>query len=773
MTSKSSFSDQCKNVIRQSLPVILGSFVILFLYHVMGVLLCVGSVISGNEAELFLGESLHSEKLLAAELVLGARGPGPMLTLVLSVLFGIRAFSYLQKQQTVDLMESLPVKRRSLFFRAVLQYFLIYAFSMIVTRMLGFLLAAGLGAVSGTLFLEMVIQILRDLVFYLACNALVILAVNLTGTGVVALLAVLTLFLYEFLIRGIMDIFGDFFYRTGCYDFYPPTSVLTQNWSSPVENYLRGSLSVPSLTRYVTGAEAAGTVFSYLREGFLPYDLQNILLFLLFLGLAYLAFSRRKVERAGRAVVFRPVEIAVKLCLCIPGAMLFGGLVYMVMGQRRYGLSLWLCYIFLVVAAFLLAGIMEMIFRSSFQGFFRHGGEIVLVMALSVLCFSSYAFDLTGYDHYLPKKGVTESVAIFPDNYQNYVDGSGEGIPLRERMREMMSYQEVDGVRRLLREKCIIDRNGINLEGNSGDTYESTFPLIFFYRNKNGSVARRERFSYSMDGSLLDPIIGSETYKKAMFQLEGYPYTEEHARLCSVNYKNFRGQDRSEAGNLELLQEFAAAYQEDLKQYDYSFASTHSSIGTITIEGEQSVKDVYQKAVKEGSRLSYEEFEKTLEVRGDYYQHSYELYFPLYENYTATKAFLKRHRLYLSNEIKPEEIAYITVNPDVPYIPYQMMTEEMTDYEASPIRIKDPALFPEILKGAAPLDTSSDFWNYQLIQGNPTISVTLKQQVEDGDEFSSYSFYYPDGNIPAELLPYREGNQASISEDTSTTEKQG
>ena len=136
------------------------------------------------------------------------------IALPLAALLAIEGFSWMDSRREVDFYESLPVPRVQRFFDICTGSFLYFVFSYLITTEIGLIIANAFGALSRPILMNVLLQAVKTISFFLAVYALGVLSVMLTGNVLVACLAFGTLLIYEPLFRAILQGYASVFLTT-------------------------------------------------------------------------------------------------------------------------------------------------------------------------------------------------------------------------------------------------------------------------------------------------------------------------------------------------------------------------------------------------------------------------------------------------------------------------------------------------------------------------------------------------------------------------------
>ncbi len=628
-------------------PLVL-SLVLYFLYYVVGVFLDLAYFVTADRAGGVGTEVLRSRQLCTLGDHFGCGNFAVVFAPIFGVILAMQGFAYLHEGQ--------PAGRRR-FWNVTGENVLLFLFSTLSMRLLGLLVALCMHVASMGLLLTTLYQTFREFCLFLGICGLTTLAMMLCGNLLMGLLVTGFLMTAEFLTRILMHELRLYFYWTAY--------SLTDGWdlrvlSSPFYYYTMGQNAFGDLRAayydYDYGVEMTlPRVREYVQLS-IGWDLCGLLLALGLLLLAYWVYRRRPKDAAGRVVVFRPVQIGLKLAVSVLGGLCTGYFVYHMLGGHRGRMEILITLGMVALMAFLLGCFMEKIYGT---GFFRRARELPFCVLLALLAFSYYCFDLSGYNHYVPKREKLVAAQLFLDNSDpgSVNDGyaSVNGACLEPDIYLSLRAEETDaGVTDAVLQLAKI---GMQYTGALDSDLEEGYPVSVLYTLKNGDEKTRSFvLPPDIEPGLMDAVFGSDSYHEDTWQLEGYPFEEGHSEYTKLCYRENDEEDNvgeaSIQGSTALLEAFREAYRKDMQQYSFSFARDNRVIGKVVLRGEQAPEDAYPDAVRFGYQGSLEDFRRDYEKRSNIwtddkiYRSFYNLSYEVYPSYSNTIAFLKENGLY-------------------------------------------------------------------------------------------------------------------------------
>ena len=177
-----------------------------------------------------------------------------------AVLFAIQGFSWLYSRKKTDMYMSVPVSSGKRYFTIYLNGIGIFAGCYFCTLLMVLAVGAALGVLSGKTILVALGAFLCNMIFFAAVYNLSVIAVMMTGNVLVTLLACGSFFMYEYMLRFLLDGMRSAFFRTYC-SF---ADVMDKSWTSPILTYSLGQFSANS---YCTGGGQQISAAFYGRSG--------------------------------------------------------------------------------------------------------------------------------------------------------------------------------------------------------------------------------------------------------------------------------------------------------------------------------------------------------------------------------------------------------------------------------------------------------------------------------------------------------------------------
>lgn len=329
------------------------------------------------------------------------------LSFIVAPLSALAVFSYLYNSKSCGLMNSIPVRRETVFTTACLTGLAPLLLADVLTFAVTALVIAGDPYIyfhNLLLWLEM--AVMGNVAFY----GMAVFCAMLTGSVPVmpAVYAVLNVaaFVAESTVRGLLAVFiYGFAYDGASFTWLSPI-VMLANHLNVEQTYteLKGVHEAVEGSYYMTGM---GALAAYCAAG------------VVLLALALLLYRRRQMETAGDVVAVKVLRPVFKYCMAFGGAVVFAVCMdQWVFTSLSAPKAAAVAVATMLVGAFIGYYMAEMllqkslsVFKGGWRGFAVTCAVLLLVAALS-------EFDAFGYEKRVPEAGEVEYIAL------NFVDGN-------------------------------------------------------------------------------------------------------------------------------------------------------------------------------------------------------------------------------------------------------------------------------------------------------------------------------------------------------------
>lgn len=614
-----------------------------------------------------------------------------------AVIIGHQGFAYLNDRRKVDMYHSVPVSKKRRFFVIYVNGIIIYLTAALFSLVIGTVVAAKQGAVTGSVLAVIGIAFVWNLIWFLVIYHTMILAVMLTGNNFVALCAFAVLSVYEYILYSCISTFKyNFFERVN--DYYVPFGTKL----SVLDDYINHTYELKSMSKPQEMAQAA-----------LPYLGKWVILALVLFIAAYVCYNKRMSEAAGKAIAFRKIKPVIKILVVVEVSMIVGGIVR----DAAYENDM-LMLTGMIVGAVICCAVMEVIYEFDLKCILHHWISSCAAVLCVLAVFCIFKFDLLGYDSYVPDADQVESVLFEPNaDYGNYWNEELEYVSRNSYLMEHMHITAVEDVLTLARK-------------DQQESYESMNDprrVEVVYHLKSGRDVERTfwvDFDNPANEELLNHIIGSKEYREGMYQI-----VQDDAFCDKVKTITYSNGCVSNALPLEDAETLREAYLKDLEQMDFSLLRKNFACGTITFGTPNYMSIEYPVYDTYSNVISY------LKERGVYY--------PVWldaENIASIRVTNYHNEMYANEEGEFADPASYNLYSgtmatavDV-YGTYEDLTVQETFYEKEQIE--------EIIKHIYPCYLSSNWNDVQAFDSNYIVNVEFKKDSDYPYDRTQYYFNY-------------------------------
>ncbi len=527
-------------------------------------------------------------------------------TVGIAVITGVQGFSYLFSRKKIDLYHSIPVKRIQLFIPIYINGILSY----VIPYIIGFIIALCVGGIYNLYTFDVlkygIIQFTLNTLGFLFIYTFTILAVMMTGTLLVSLLACFVFFFYEPVANNIIQ----FLYRQFFFTFSHRSDV---------------GIHFP---RFLSPLG----VFLELGEKHLYYAFwipKVIFLSALFIALCIFLYCIRASEASGKAMAFPKTKGIIKVLLLIPTG-LTGGIFFQSFVYRD---SMKWFLLGIAISLLLAHSVIEIIYESDYKAALHHPYSLIFSGAAIVIITSVFYFDLFQYDTYLPKEEDIASISLSPigANIDFYPSSSSQDdfdYEYIDHYTYCLNHMEITDIKDAysLAQYGILytkdfEKNYSNLyrkDGNadfimeeSGLTanYQSTNNLVYKFTLKNGKEIYRDySINFKEQKDLFNKIYILDEYKNVVFPL--LSATQED--ISYIEWRNASGTKYQWLTKDDTyFSQVFTTYQEELKNLTINDLETNLPICVFNVPLEQKTfQRTYMK--EKNTYYVFSSFKKTL-----------------------------------------------------------------------------------------------------------------------------------------------------------------
>lgn len=496
-----------------------------------------------------------------------------VIVIVLAMIAAVQGFSYLYSRKKVDMYHSQPVSNRLRFGVIYANSVLSFVAPYLIALFLAFLVAVPYGVVNAQMVEVMGISVVLYLCLYISVYSVVALAVMLTGKLLTGILGSAVFLFYGAAFGLALRLYQNHFYYT---------SVFT---GSEIIGHFFTRFSVVGVLMKFGNLEGVIVARKFelgqLCPGIALLAGELVLAAVLFTVINYLLFVKRKAESAGAAMAFGRTKAVIEVFVSVPVALL-GGYVIGSMGYKNVFFVLG-C----ILTVIILHIVIQLIYEGELSAVFRKWAPLAISAVCSILIFANYYFDLTGYDHYVPKESQIESAA-YRFNYNTYLNLDGDRhdwyyIDREKYLLDEMNYTDTAVIVALAQNNVYADLRKV---GEREDMYEEEQSGYLYgtvcYKLKNGKTeTRRIALGETENYDMLEKLISSEEFKKAYFQIY-----DERMTIASGKF-DWRASidDGMEIYDVptELYDGLREAYLSDLDAFTYGMGAHGSAVAEFKI----------------------------------------------------------------------------------------------------------------------------------------------------------------------------------------------
>lgn len=580
------------------------SFMMLLCYPLRAAL-TLNRYAEGGAAELLIRQGVGHD-------VLGLTSVTVFLLTAGGILCAAEGFSWIYSRRKIDMYLSQPITAGRRFAMTYLNGILLYFIPYLVSVLLSLLVTAGAGAATGALFVNVLFTLPAALVYFLAVYNLTLFAMMLAGKrGMAGFFAVMC-FLYDPLFGVLLEnycgtYFSTYLNRAGREQYLSPICRVIVMLDQRIFPAQREAVQIGDVVEKLAGPMLPG-VLVLLAEA------------ILFGAAAYLCYKKRPMEAAAQAVAFPAIKGPVKVLLMVFTGLLGSEAFCDIAGNK----SFFVAFPGLILGILFCQALMEILYEGDLKAFHRHRKSFAAGAAAALLIYLFFAFDLSGYDTWVPKEEKVESAAIeitFGNQYNfSRVDENGEWVWDDDCGLDSMEMTDVSSVLSLA-------SDGMGRDALEQDS-DTRIRCKVKYTMKDGRKKYRSFFiDYEKEKTVLDILFANEEYKEGTNQVLSEKMDWIFGRSRAYYDNGMQEREIVDKNVLPLLQ----AYRQDL--WEMSFTDIRDAVPCGVIK---------------------------LRYRTDNLQ-EYELEYPVFSTYTKTVEYLRGKNIDLYLNINPEAVESIRV----------------------------------------------------------------------------------------------------------------
>lgn len=534
---------------------------------------------------LFLGpiQLLHNLTDLAPKkkyfidwtlLTIGFDNKMAFLFAILGALAGIYGFSYLHSQKKIDFYHSQPISDCNRFLYIYGCGLLCCYIPYTITSLINLVIVQGYGILTFDLFQQILATMLLQMLAYFAAYQVAILMAIITGNILYSIGLTIFAFIYEIVIRKIIENFSCLFF----YTFHNNSSkkILQCKWST-VWTLLQKSENIFYRDSSKEMWETVGSTCIWVA-----------MLSIITAAIAYLAYKKRPLEYTGPSLAFPKLKPIVKALLIIISVLFTVNLYFDYISYNYYyeytrnsTKIIMAIPVLMLFVTFICHILCEFLWELDIRAVRKNLLPSLIAGGFTLVIMYSFYFDWFGYDAYVPNAKDVEYVRIgFDTDYDNY---------------ETYQYYKktkltcVEDACNAAKEIC---KNSTNYGANLLDNHTRR-DAVFIFRMKDGSTCYRNYEVIIEEGKTpLPSLLNNEEYKKVTQPFIYDDNYTERIRLEAENYLFWRDKSNNiETLNVqgkEQIKKLQQALREDLKAHPeltpFTLRHEHTAIGLLTVE---------------------------------------------------------------------------------------------------------------------------------------------------------------------------------------------
>lgn len=693
-----------------------------------------------------------------------------IIAVVLGIFMAIQSFAWINKRQKVDMYKSVPVKESSRFLYIHLNSLFIYAVPFALCLLASNLIVLGYRVYNIIFVKASLIIFLVCVLTFLSVYMLVLIAQLLTGNMILAFFGGLFLLFVEPACRLSVFMFQDNFLDT-FRNVVGTSAFISKNITSPVLAGLSCFLSF----RNSIFNEAFS--FRYYRWGLglisdnLYYVVLLLLQIAIYTGVAYWLYKKRAAQTGGKAIVFAKAIPILKIIIIFTISLGVG--VLMTMAGNYYNNAIVYGLVGIILAAILmhlvLGGIIEGDFNVAMKKTVKSLPASLLACGLSCFIFFVYAFDLFGFDTYLPKADELAGFSfVRPDDpalnvvwdevYEgetklNISDEHAKEVLLTV-LQDAMQREQYTGKNDFGDETLHSVRNeyGIDSDLVYRDGCERVYVTYYLKNGKNKerrycllpTDARKIYASFYATSDYKD--VANPFNKEYVMNMIKDSDTEKQIVYTSYDFESLTQSDHQKRFSQEEVEALAEAAKADINDRTYEDLITKAPVGMITFGFRNPNEEP-----KQWDTSSYTYYGANMVV---------------YESDERTAYLLKSFGLYKDTQIPLDEVAKINVYCEDTVVRENVSdanTETATEVIQRVLSIEpDTDLAKKVIEDAFPMRAQWNAIDVEMMADNDYIIEVVPKNGET-QQYALYTIGFP--QELKEAMKDAKENNAWVSRD--------
>ncbi|MFI3170889.1 MAG: DUF6449 domain-containing protein [Eubacteriales bacterium] len=477
------------------------------------------------------------------------------ISIVVGVVFGVIAFSYLHNRAQVGLYHSLPIKRERLLHVKLGVATITYFLPLFGANLMILLVASIREVLSGEFIMKLMILLGYNVLMFWMGYFVAAIAMLLTGRVIVGILGSAVFMFYAPAVTTIVNV------------------MISQSFQTfvSVESGF-GFVTFNRLYRvspilYLRMVEWNAIKYLLLTIGI------NITLWAIHLWL----MKKRPSEAAGKAMAYHLAGEIIKVMIVVVIS-IGSGLLFL---SISYGSNTWLYFgtVFGLIVGYI---VMQLFYGIDFRSLFKQKIQLLILFITMLTVVISFDYDLFGYDSYIPDYSEISDINIEIDELNNY------GL-------EILKYGEYDAHMDVNEEtyalmEHIIEQSMLAYEDTSINHKEYT-SIYVEYKLNNGRIVRREYNPYLVDVVEEIKILWeNEEYLNIIHPIRVMDLTTIDNIEMKYSYESVQNAEFTQTlfnGDTVKQQQFATYYQEDMLEITAADIINEQPLAIVSIRYNQ------------------------------------------------------------------------------------------------------------------------------------------------------------------------------------------
>lgn len=558
-----------------------------------------------------------------------------ILTSVIAVVFALQGFSYLQSQKKVDMYKSVPVKENTRYayiaVNSIVGYMVIFIINMLMVDAC-FILN---GVMSAAVWKASCFSILYNLLVFASVYFLTSIAELICGSTILAFFGSLVLLTVEPIISALIDSSKSIFFSTYV-NFYDGGEWLTDGVLTPFEIIFAIIYKAGTTDDFYIKSDSYGILIKYL--------LILLVQAIVFAACSFIAYKKRPAQIGGKSIIFKPLKWIIKVVILFIG-ICFAALAFVSVSGTSDSMYIAYGFIGIVISFVILHCVLQTILEKDFKECLTGFPSSILALVCAVLAYCVFAFDLVGYDSYIPSSDQVAYYTMIRDveyqhdyydddfNYRSNTDFLTENARIDDDQIISVSIEAIEAA---------IDAGKYRYNDYDENVNEGQEGVLVYYEMTNGKkVYRQYTLKPETVRTMFVAAYSDHNYRTMLEEvnspqisngLQDKAYTAELAYHCYIaDYADDAIKDK------EQILAIYEALRDDVNSRDANVILDEFTIGQVDIS-------ISKKPVDE---LSY------------YYDTSISFYIPIYESDENTIALLKEYGIYQDDAQPADNISSI------------------------------------------------------------------------------------------------------------------